>query len=297
MYQDHTGYLWISSINGLYQYDGHTFRQFRSDPTRPDGFSEDFVKQFIEDSEGNGLAITDNGQLYILPPEEMFFRKVSLSLTETGTGSIQVRQVAADANGQILVIVSGQGLLQLDLNSGKLTVPSGLEKISPMVKIMTTDPENGDLWFIAGSTLYVLPGTRTAQRQDFVREVTEIGTTRLNDLMVDRTGKVWMAGYDDLVICFDPIQKSNRSYSYQQSRLSDFAGAPNRVNTLSEDLEGYIWIGTNYTGIIRLDPLSGKMAYLSYDRNDQESLSSNTITDIFCDRSGILCRNMGEGTE
>ncbi len=288
IYQDETGFLWVCTINGLYQYDGLKFRHFRSDPVQPEGFSEDFIKQYIEDREGNGLAITDNGQLYILIPEETSFKRLYLTSSLTKAESIQVRQMALDANGRLLVIVSGQGLLQLDMTNGNLTIPTGLEEIAPGVKIMTSDPETGDLWLIAGSKLYVFPANQTTGGQTPLSTGTEIGMTRINDLMVDRSGKVWLGGYDDRVICYDPNNQTTRNYPYQHLDQSIFSGAPNRVNTLSEDLNGTIWIGTNYTGIIRLDPVSGKMTELSYDRDDLESLSSNTVTDIFCDRTGIL---------
>ena len=288
IYQDQSGFLWVCTINGLYQYDGLKFRLFRSDPTRTEGFSEDFVKQYMEDREGNGLAITDNGQLYLLGPKDSSFRRLSLTSSVTGTGPIQVRQMALDANGRILVIVSGQGLLQLDLTNGRLTVPSGLEEIAPGVKIMALDSDNGDLWFIAGTMLHVLPAQTSGGGQPHLQPGIELGITQVNDLMVDRSGSVWLGGYDDRVICYDPHSQSFRDYPYQHSDQSGFSGAPNRVNSLSEDLDGTIWIGTNYTGVIQLDPQSGKMTELTYDRDDPESLSSNTVTDVFCDRTGIL---------
>lgn len=288
LYQDHTGYLWTCTINGLYRYDGLTFNLYRSDPSKPDGLSEDFVKQYIEDLSGNGLAITDNGQLFVLTPDEQAFRRVLLPAPGKGPDPVRIRQMAVDGTGRIWVIASGLGLLQLDLAHSTLTTPSGIGKIAPQVRIMAADPESGDLWFIADSTLYVLPERNADGQKMEVRSVIAIGDTRLNDLMVDRTGKIWLAGYGDEVICVDPIQKTTRGYPYQQTRPDDRTGAPNRVNTVVEDQDGQIWIGTNYAGILRLDPLSGEMTSLSYDRNDPESLSSNTVTDIFCDRTGII---------
>jgi ligand-binding sensor domain-containing protein len=65
--QDHTGYVWIATQDGVHQYDGYRYRQFHHVPDDTGSLPESFVTALAEDGEGriwiggatHGLAALD----------------------------------------------------------------------------------------------------------------------------------------------------------------------------------------------------------------------------------------------
>lgn len=70
MLQDHNGYLWVGTEDGLYRYDGKHFQQF----TKKDGLADSNVTTLIQDADdtiwigtGAGLSILRHGHFDTLP--------------------------------------------------------------------------------------------------------------------------------------------------------------------------------------------------------------------------------------
>ena len=53
MFQDHLGFLWIATWNGLVRYDGYQFKIYQPDSTNPYSINERNISKTDEDSEGN----------------------------------------------------------------------------------------------------------------------------------------------------------------------------------------------------------------------------------------------------
>jgi ligand-binding sensor domain-containing protein len=86
----------------------------------------------------------------------------------------------------------------------------------------------------------------------------------------------------------------NDFFSTIQNPEVDFYDYPlafsrNQINTvtaITEDKDGYLWIGTWGNGIIRFDRKEGRGTHFLNDPNNAFSLSSNRIIDIISDRNG-----------
>jgi len=50
--QDHQGYLWIGTQDGLNRYDGYTLTQFKYDPEEPTSLSHNSIIALYEDADG-----------------------------------------------------------------------------------------------------------------------------------------------------------------------------------------------------------------------------------------------------
>ena len=142
-----------------------------------------------------------------------------------------------------------------------------------------------DLWFIAGTMLHVLPAQTSGEVSLIFSQGSRLGITQVNDLMVDRSGSVWLGGYDDRVICYDPIANPSATTRIN-IRISPVFGAP-----IGKFLSR-IWMArsgscTNYR-CDSIGPQSGKMTELTYDRDDRKVCPPIRSPMSFCDRTGIL---------
>lgn len=62
IHQDHFGFLWCASSNGLYRYDGHRFKAYKKYVTHSDSILSDFIWDILEDEQHNmWLATYDGG--------------------------------------------------------------------------------------------------------------------------------------------------------------------------------------------------------------------------------------------
>src|SRR5690348_4427079 len=56
--QDHKGYIWLSTINGLQRYDGNKFLTFRNDKNNPSSLPADDITFVYEDQNKNLWVLT-----------------------------------------------------------------------------------------------------------------------------------------------------------------------------------------------------------------------------------------------
>src|SRR5579871_5576736 len=72
--QDHDGYLWFATGDGINRYDGYTFKTFRHDPSDPGSLSENFVRALYEDPKGRLWVGTFSSGLNLYDPNTGSFK-------------------------------------------------------------------------------------------------------------------------------------------------------------------------------------------------------------------------------
>ena len=51
--QDHEGYLWLGTQEGLNKYDGYKFTIYKNDPKNPNSISDNWITVLYLDKDGN----------------------------------------------------------------------------------------------------------------------------------------------------------------------------------------------------------------------------------------------------
>ncbi|MFT6186235.1 MAG: signal transduction histidine kinase/ligand-binding sensor domain-containing protein [Cryomorphaceae bacterium] len=106
----------------------------------------------------------------------------------------------------------------------------------------------------------------------------------VNDLLADKTGDIWVGTNGRGVFKFD--------YKTNDLKRIETKG-PNCtmeaiwINTLFEDEEHRVWIGTT-TGLYTYDPIDSCFNHYSHDPKDVSSLSSNNVRSIGADADGQI---------
>src|SRR5579859_1610557 len=71
--QDHNGFMWFGTRDGLNKYDGYKFTVYRNDFSDENSLSNNFISDLVEDREGNLWIATYGGGLNLYIPSEQKF--------------------------------------------------------------------------------------------------------------------------------------------------------------------------------------------------------------------------------
>jgi diguanylate cyclase (GGDEF)-like protein len=291
--QDHTGYLWVGTDNGLFRYDGNTFQPF--------GHAEG-----LEDTEIRSVAESPEGVLWVATQNGIVRRN--------GSG---FQPVDTGAKGLFLALAfDAQGNLYLEHNSGILR---GLRDATGVYRFSMIAPgsiggmylhgdelffrRDGDLWrFASGATERVgspagLPNDRWGSitldtlgnlwlrsaarlyelphgQMHFIDRSEGIPQASVTRLFVDTHGRLFVSTNAGVVI----LDGVNRTYIDSQHGLpSDVAGS------VLVDREESLWIGMRGGGLVRR---LGHGEWLSWKKAD--GLVNDSVWSALHDHNGRL---------
>ena len=59
--QDHDGFLWIGTVDGLNRYDGYNYKVYKHNPADSSTLSNNLIRVLLVDSQNNLWVGTENG--------------------------------------------------------------------------------------------------------------------------------------------------------------------------------------------------------------------------------------------
>jgi ligand-binding sensor domain-containing protein len=255
---DETGALWASTYNnGLYEFD-RSSQNWRLH--EPDGPTANSFASLSLDQDGNlwctsaseGFQIYDGARWY------------NYNTSKIDIGTNDVRHIVHLANGEHWVGTWGSGISVLDgplyalrikrrinAQTGEIATALG-ETNYPVVPFLITDAQN-NIWilnFNAANTNALL--TRTPADQ-FVYFSTSDGLRSIDvavmeiDEREEATDRVWVGTFSSGVSVFeyDGVVQNKTDVNYSGELDLDDNLLSNRVTSIAQDRDGYIWIGTD----------------------------------------------------
>ncbi len=302
IFQDHNGFIWLGTENGLNRYDGYHFNIYRPDPNDPHSISDNIIQTIFEDSKNrlwfgarsSGLNLFDHHT-------ERFtrFRNTRDNLISIIADSINC--IIEDSQGNLLFGTGGGGISILPAGQTPGTFenhwydPGNPETIS--------NDNVTSIYEISPNTIWV--GTdggglnkmvRDKDKTTFVRYQGALTASptpapkRVLSINRDHHDTLWL-GTPNGLYSFDPeTERFTRFPHLGDNRNST---GHNYIRMIYKDRTGLLWLGTDGGGLDKLVP--GKNAgdpptfkHYRQDINNPHSLSSNAVESIFEDRTGVL---------
>jgi signal transduction histidine kinase/ligand-binding sensor domain-containing protein/CheY-like chemotaxis protein len=291
--QDHLGYMWYGTQNGLNKFDGYGFTTFLHDPKNENSVASDNITCMSSGengivwigTEGKGLNRYDtySGEFILYHHQQN---------DPSSLSSDSITALFTDSTGILWIGTHDGGLNVFSPKTGNFKTYHSLRQNSNSLSSdhITSIGSNGSrmLWI----------GTADAGMNAFDRHTghftvydyqsttsNSISSNEIRDIYVDKGGMIWIATADGLNK-FDPVTR--RFLIYRHDVTNPFSIISNDVTSVFQDKYGKIWVGTADKGVnVYYEETNKFLAYI-HDNSQLNSLSSNKINSISQGRSGMM---------
>lgn len=320
--QDHLGFMWFSTQDGVNRYDGHSFLVFRQNLSDSNSLSNNFCGPLLVDRQGRIWIGTEGSGVDMLDPNTVTFRNYHRqNETLSRTGGDAIKALAEDADGRIWVgTQSGLGIINPAPSAPPVIrdVPGIPEKI---VGALLRD-RNDALWVGTELGAFVSEGDGGGFRRI---SFDDAGSRHVQGLAEDEGGVVWATtsrglyrldpvrsafqpahpfftgrdlgaiipgNGDALWICsvvglieYHPAREALQIHSHSDIHPTSLSS--NAVISAYKDRSGVLWFGT-FSGVNRYAPLQTKFLTYRHIPGDPASLSNGNVRSVCEDHTGAL---------
>ncbi len=276
--QDHSGFVWIATTDGLNRYDGRSCEVYRHNP---DNFTS------ISGSHASALALANNGLLFVgtrtglnqYLPETNNFERIVINSDSLGIRDLYVRALLF-ANDSILWIDFQSGsLVQFNIFTRQVVSRHYHTNSSQPYYLYHDLYLDGEdkLWVgIRGVDMIYLDQDRKGF--NYIRSNPEdLSRKRANDVACyfeDSKGNFWVSGLDGVYL-----------FDKKTEIFKKFLGIT--TYDIWEDKNRDLWFATG-SGLLHYERETETMVQFLNEKDNPNSLSNNHVSKLFEDQIGNL---------
>lgn len=298
IFQDSYGFIWVGCDEGVFRYDGHSFRLFRPSPDNTPGARFSFsVSSIVQDLQGGYWIGTFGSGLFYLDPKSETIREVAYLPPSQAGQSFLIYKLLRDTNGSIWITSWGFGISRFDPAEKRFShypAESGADNpIASSYLRPICESNDGSLWFGSGGGQIYRFDSVSQRFTRFQLHQDDDETQALQDIVFslysDSEDDLWIGTLNSgLWHCRYRDQRLLVIGHHQTGNQPGMLG-DNHIRDLLEtnQLPGQIWICTDY-GLYLFDKKKNVFTRFLADPNDSFSLSRNYLSCIFEDRTGLL---------
>lgn len=280
IFQDHRGFMWFGTLEGLNRFDGYNFRIFRNRINDTNSLVYTNVQAISEDKNGNLWLGTRQGASRYSSSTDKF--STLFYLTDNGEPARKVNDVVkaikVDKKNNVFIGTENSGLFICE-NGGMIgkQIPiytEGTKSTEIGIQTIMTD-ENGDVWVFV-------------QNKGLCRLDYSSMTLHLVNATVQTAYGLIKDGNDIYISSFDGVFKFSTTTNNCQIAFNIQSGlTSDNVTALTVDRKGNLWMGTYGGGINIWNKASKQMHYIK-SGDSKSSLSGAVVYDICEDKEGRM---------
>lgn len=303
--QDHDGFIWIGTEDGINKYDGYNFEIFKRSPG--DSLS-------VNDNMGLAMHVAKDGTLWIggsltglskYHSATKTFTRYNHDHTNPSTLSEDIIiSFSEDEKGNLWILTENKGFDYMIVNEEKFIHMTNMlppdYKISQDQLFFIHQDKQNYLWVGTVEKIHCFKisynenGIPKLQPEKFENQL--IKTAALSIKETD-DGNLWFGTAGEGLFHFDRTKNILTKFA-----VKDNNKALNSLAILAVEVEesGNIWVGgfpfdesfninaKDRSGLLRINSQSGEIQEFLADPKDPKSLSSNFILSLLIDKTGVL---------
>jgi len=293
VFADRRGAIWVGTLEaGLFRIDPSTGEaaNYRYRAGDPASLGSDSVWALFEDRDGTIWIGTKGGGLNRYDPDrDGFTRYYGDGDRPRDLAGQTISAIAEDSDGRIWLGTVTDGLRVFDRGTRGLVTfrhdPQDPESLGDDNVTSIARDATGIMWVgtVRGGLNKCLAGE--AKFEHYKRNPSDPRSLIHNDvraLWADAAVALWVGSKTGL----ERIdRKTGQVTRYGLARPGASGSGASGVLAVRGDPAGGIWVGTESTGLARLDPRSGRIEYHRHDPNDPAGLSNDRINALWIDEA------------
>ncbi|NMP32411.1 diguanylate cyclase [Thalassotalea sp. M1531] len=286
--QDHDGFMWFGSQEGLHRYDGYDVVTYLHDNNVLTSLSSDVVSDILVDSKGRLWVATREG-LNLFNPLINGFNHLSTAKLL----SRNINTLMEDSNGNIWVGTE-KGINVLSENEGSWNVVNHYLIDIPIHAFNQIN--DGNIWIgTNGNGIYTLDtNTQMLVAIAFDELSTDVNFAKLiNAIHQDDLGNVWVGTAENGLVKIDT--RVGKKVHFTDKKSGSLALASNTVEAIYQDSRQNIWIATD-KGLSIYDFSNKSFTKAKHSNANMFSLAGNFVLSIYEDDSQMVWVGTMSGT-
>lgn len=294
IYQDHHGYIWFGTNDGVARYNGYEFRVYQHEPGDSNSISHNLIRDIFEDRWDNIWIATDAGGLNLYNPQKDNFTHYRPDpKNKSSISSNHLYKIVESTRGHLL-IASREGLNLFNQKEGKFRTfykdPNNDNRItSNSIRTLYLDSQN-NLWLgleSGGIDCFDVDKRKYTHYNSGTDPKFEADQSYVTAFYEDEKGNIWV-GADRGLYIFDR----------DKDKFINIKGPNNEqiltVRDFHKDDKGNLWIGSRM-GLYIYDMDTKVMTLHKPGTEGYHSLSHKSIQSIFKDKKGDIWIGTREG--
>ena len=291
--QDHKGFMWIGTPDGLNRYDGFNFVIYKNNPEDSASLADNVIRALFEDHNKNLFIGTENGLCMYDRIKDRFLNFFYDKVSPLKGLSCTVSKIIEDSTGN-LWLATNLGLVyfdrlknRIDQYSHDANNPASISNNN--VEYVFND-RLGRLWVATRGGLNIfLPESRTFKHVKWDDTGNSLSGTAFINIAEDMDGNIWFGSTDGLYCLKNDLKSESDSLKhYFHDARDNNSLSINLVRSLFVDDSGNIWIGTDNGGLNLFNKEKQTFWHYGKDDYDPRSLNNEAIESICQDKTGKL---------
>jgi signal transduction histidine kinase/ligand-binding sensor domain-containing protein/DNA-binding response OmpR family regulator len=304
--QDHHGFIWFGTPNGLAKYDGYRFTVYQHDIDDPDSISSNEILYVFEDREEILWVGTNVGLSRFNREQETFTHFRHDPEDPSSLSGEVVVTIYEDSEGVLWIGHWFSGLSKFDRENKTFERythdPDDHESLPPGRVYAVLEDRSGVFWVGTyarkGSpdltrfdreaktfSRFFTCGTEQPQCPQPVTEADRPPIPMVSTIFEDQAGNIWIGGLG--------LTKYDRASNTYKRYFNDPENPNKTANNsfakgMVEDSNGLLWFADTFRGLTSFDPESESFNHYQHDPIDPHSIASNDLFRLYQDRDGIV---------
>ncbi|MEP6583100.1 MAG: two-component regulator propeller domain-containing protein [Ginsengibacter sp.] len=291
IFQDHRGFMWFGTRDGLNRFDGYQMTVYRYNSKDSNSISDNYIRYIYEDKDNNIWVGTING-LNRLDVSKNTFSRYKHKASDAGSLSNNIITcIYEDENRNLWISTFGGGINLL--KPGQYSFIHFVHTANPKsinddrVNYLFEDKQHN---FWAGTE----NGLNLFDRQhgSFTPLVGSADLNKTNKnpsvkvIKQDKQFNLWLGTDDGGILVFDYAKSTFKSFQHEEKDPASLGS--NLVRSILKDSHDNIWVGGVNGGLDLFNYKSGSFSHYQNDPENIFSLSQRTVSSLCEDNQGNL---------
>lgn len=296
--QDSEGFMWFGTKDGLNKYNGYNFTVFQHEPNNLNSISSNYITELFTDSSGQLWVGANNGIVHLFHKETQMFQRISLPQKDSESkNDKEINSIAQDKSGAIWIGTNDNGIFKIPFINNAHSFQnikqyfnevSGKYKLSSnIIKKLYVDEANV-LWIGTNKGLSRMDIQKeklssfyfNVKHPDALEGPDDFCVSAIS--MADKN-HLWIGTRSGLV----KFNTKTNNYEFYPHHMNIFRYGWGDINEIASDNQDYLWLATPGE-LMRFNTKTFKYESVKNDPLNPESISYNSISSIFFDRTNIL---------